>query len=104
MGIKRDGDHGTMHRILKILAWRYSTPSKLTQMLGMTRQAVHYHLSRLKEWGFVIEHTRECILAVCIDYTFENCDVVERDKIIGPINCKEAGKGGYYIYMLQIII
>jgi len=26
---KKDGDYGMMHRILKILAWRYATVSEL---------------------------------------------------------------------------
>ena len=26
MSVKRDGNYGTMHRVLKILAWRYGAP------------------------------------------------------------------------------
>ena len=94
---KRDGDYGMMHRILKILAWRYATPSELSSILGISRQAVHYHLSRLKDWGFVVESTRECVLAVCFNEAWTDC-ILEENGMIKPVSCDKLGSGGYYVY------
>ena len=94
---KKDGNYGTMHRLLKILAWRYATPSELAKLLGVSRQTVHYHLRRLKQWGFVVESTRECIMAKCLDREWRVCILEENGKI-KTLSCETIGKGGVYVY------
>ncbi len=94
---KRDGDYGMMHRILKILTWHYATPSELSKILGITRQAVYYHLSRLKDWGFVVESTKECIMATCFDEEWTDC-IVEENSRVKHVSCDKLGRGGHYVY------
>ena len=95
---KKDGDYGTMHRLLKILAWRYATPSELAEILQVTRQTIHYHLRRLKDWGFVVESTRKCMLATCIDNSWTKCILEGEDGNTKILSCNDTGKGGYYVY------
>ena len=93
---KKDGDYGTMHRLLKVLSWRYATPTELAEILQVTRQTIHYHLRRLKEWGFVVKSTRECILATCIDENRTEC--ILEDGTIKTLSCQNMGGGRYYVY------
>ena len=90
MSIKKDGDYGTMHRILKILAWRYATAREIAELLGISRQAVYYHLQRLVEWGFVVKSTKECIMAICLDKNQSFCiyDEGGRVKHLKEDECK----------------
>jgi len=108
MGVKKDGDYGTMHRILKILTWRYATPSELAELLGVSRQAVHYHLQRLIEWGFVVRSTKECIMAECIDENRELCTYDENGetKFIQGGECKQRlnDDGDYYVYAVNYYV
>ena len=94
---KKDGDYGMMHRILKILAWRYATVSELAQILGMSHQAMRYHLSRLMKWGFVVKSSKECIMAVCFDRELNDC-IVEKSGKAKMLSCNETGSGRYYVY------
>ena len=107
MGVKVDGDYGTMHRILKILAWRYAKASELAEILGISRQAVYYHLQRLVEWGFVIRNTRECIMATLLIpekelylYYEEGC----LPKLIKGEECEINKQGEYYVYVANYYI
>ncbi len=100
------GDYGTMHRILKILAWRYATASELSELLGITRQAVHYHLQRLIEWGFVVRSTKECIMAICLDETQSLCiyDEEGSTKFLREGACKPNEEGKYYVYAVNYYV
>lgn len=106
MGIKKDGDYGTMHRILKILAWRYATAKEIAELLGISRQAVHYHLQRLIEWGFVVRSTKECIMAICLDenQTFCIYDEGENTKFLREGACKPNKEGKYYVYAVNYYV
>lgn len=106
MGIKRDGNYGTMHRILKILAWKYTTTKELATTLGVTRQAVHYHLKRLIEWGFVVRGTKECIMAICLDKNQSFCVYEERGKVkfLENDQCRPNVRGRYYVYSANYYI
>ena len=104
MGIKIDGDYGTMHRILKILAWRYATAQELAEILGVTRQAVYYHLNKLIEWGFVIRDTKECIEAICIDKDWNVCIFEEGIRSFKEVCKPNAYEGNYYVYAANYYI
>jgi len=106
MGVKVDGDYGTKHRILKILAWRYATANELAEILGISRQAVHYHLQCLIEWGFVVRNTEECIMATLLDpdkdlYLYYDGDRME---IIKGDECRPNERGEYYVYAANYYI
>jgi len=106
MGVKRDGDYGTMHRILKILAWRYATAKEIAELLGISRQAVHYHLQRLIEWGFVVRSTRECIMAICLDENQHLCMYYKGEyfKFFRNGECKPNERGKYYVYAVNYYV
>jgi len=104
MSVKIDGDYGTMHRILKILAWRYAKASELAEMLGISRQAVYYHLKRLVEWGFVVRNTRECIMSIMLNPdkdTYLYYDKKGKIDIIKGDECKPNEQGEYYVYAVN---
>jgi DNA-binding transcriptional ArsR family regulator len=107
MSVKKDGDYGTMHRILKILAWRYATAKEISELLGISRQAVHYHLRRLIEWGFVVRSTKKCIMAECIDGNQTFCIYVEGKHMEffrnGECN-KPNERGKYYVYAVNYYV
>ena len=100
---KKDGDYGMMHRILKILSWRYATASEIAQILGISRQSVYYHLSKLEKWGFVVKSSKECIMASCFDEKFNDC-IVEKNDRIKTISCNKLGSGKYYIFASSYFI
>lgn len=100
---KIDGNYGTLHRILKILAWRYAKPKDIAEILGISLRSVHYHLSRLRRWGFVINSTEECIMAICLDDEWREC-VVILDNNIRHVDCHDVGGGGYYVYASNFYI
>ena len=106
MSVKKDGDYGTMHRILKILAWKYATAKEIAELLGVSRQTVHYHLRRLIKWGFVIRNTKECIMAECLNETQTLCIYHEggRIEIFGIDKCKPNERGKYYVYAVNYYV